>query len=178
VKIQLLASGADMAPLVSALDANPQFWNQHTQRTENPASPHHDVSDIFVRYAADPTAQGPHESVWYPCASILPIKPLVFDVMAFVEGERLGGVLITKIPAGKDVKPHIDQGWHASTYRKFCIQVASAPGQKFVVDDEALEPRPGDLYEFRNEFMHYVINPTDTDRISLIVCVQTSKDFS
>jgi hypothetical protein len=111
--------------------------------------------------------------VWYPCADVLEVKPLVYDLMRFVEGNRLGGVLITKIPAGKSVKPHIDHGWHAETYRKFCIQVQSAPGQQFVVEDESLESAPGDLYEFRNEYLHHVTNPTDQDRISLIVCIQT-----
>lgn len=176
-KIQLLAGGADMAPLVQGLESPPELWNADTMRTESPDSPHHQVSDIFVRYAADPKAQGPHESIWYPCADLIPVKDHVFNVMSFVEGERLGGVLITKIPAGCDVKPHIDRGWHADHYRKFCVQVHSAPGQKFVVDDEELEARPGDLYEFRNSFMHYVINPSDEDRISLIICIQTSKDF-
>lgn len=167
-----------MAPLVQALRDHPEYWNEHTQRTERAESPHHDVSDIFVRYAADPNEQGPHESVWYPCADVLPVKPYVFSVMSLVEGECLGGVLITKIPAGCDVKPHIDKGWHASKYRKFCVQVQSAPGQKFIVDGESLEPKPGDLYEFRNEYLHHVINPTEHDRISMIVCVQTPKEFA
>lgn len=146
-------------------------------RTEHPTSPHREASDIFVRYAADPKVQGPHESVWYPCADVLPVRPLAYDLMRFIEGNRLGGVLITKIPAGKEVYPHVDKGWHADAYRKFCIQVQSAPGQKFVVAGEALEAKPGDLYEFRNEYLHCVINPTPFDRISLIVCAQTDKAF-
>lgn len=175
MKIRRLHSGIDVAPLYVALTLHPELWDTDRMRTAPVDSPHHDVSDIYVRYAADPKAQGPHESVWYPCADVLPVKPLVYDLMRFVEGNRLGGVLITKIPPGKSVKPHIDRGWHAETYRKFCIQVKSAPGQQFVVEDESLEAEPGDLYEFRNEYLHHVTNPTDQDRISLIVCIQTDR---
>lgn len=178
VKIQRLFSGIDVAPMQQALAEHPELWDANRMRTERPNSPHRFASDIFVRYAANPTEPGPHESVWYPCASVLPVKSLCYDLMSFVEGERLGGVLITKIPAGQSVLPHIDHGWHADTYRKFCIQIQSAPGQLFVVEDESLDADEGDLYEFRNEFMHHVVNPTDTDRISLIVCIQTSKDFA
>ena len=178
MKIQRLLSGIDVAPLNWALQSNPQFWDQNRMRTESASSPHRDASDIYVRYAANPRAQGAHESVWYPCADVLGVKPLVYDVMRFVEGDRLGGVLITRIPAGKEVFPHVDSGWHADTYRKFCVQVQSAPGQKFIVEDETLEPKPGDLYEFRNEYSHYVTNPTDSIRVSLIVCIQTDKVFS
>lgn len=173
MKIRKLCSGIPIEPVQRALALHPELWNEHRQRTSRADSPHRDISDIFVRYAADPNMQGPHDSVWYPCADMIHVKPLVYDLMRFVEGDRLGGVLITKIPAGKSVLPHIDKGWHAETYRKFCIQIDSVPGQQFVVEDEALESEPGDLYEFRNEYLHHVTNPTESDRISMIVCIQT-----
>ncbi|WP_222102012.1 hypothetical protein, partial [Salmonella enterica] len=90
---------------------------------ENPASPHHEVDDIWVRYAPPEEAdyEGPHEAVWYPTAEpILPaVRAIVYPLMHLVQGDRLGGVLITRIRAGKSCKPHIDRGWHASTFRKF-----------------------------------------------------------
>ena len=59
------------------------------------------------------------------------MKPLVFDLMRLFEAESLGMVLITRIPAGGEVKPHVDVGWHAQHYLKFALQLKSAPGQKF-----------------------------------------------
>lgn len=176
-KIQRLAAGLNVAPLLWALQAHPELWDADRMRTAPPTSPHREASDIYVRYAADPMALGPHESIWYPCADVIGVKPIAYDLMRFVEGERLGGILITRIPAGCQVYPHIDHGWHAETYRKFCVQVQSAPGQLFTVEDESLEAMPGDLYEFRNEYLHHVTNPTPHDRVSLIVCIQTSKVF-
>lgn len=175
MKIERLAEGVNVQPLLWALQANPHLWDQNTARTESEHSPHHDLSDIWVRYAADPTETGPHESVWYPCAEVLPVRDLVYPIMTFARGERLGGVLITKIPAGKECKPHSDPGWHARYYEKFALQIQSAPGQKFCFDGEELETKPGDLFWFDNAHTHWVTNPTPYDRITMIVCVKADR---
>lgn len=175
MKIKRLADGLTVAPLLWALQEHPEFWDQHTQRTEDPRSPHHDLSDIFVRYAADPNENGPHESVWYPCADILPVRQLVYPLMQFVHGEKLGGVLITRIPAGATCKPHTDPGWHAKEYEKFAIQIQSAPGQLFCFEGGGLETKPGDLFWFDNQYEHWVTNPTPYDRITMICCIKSDK---
>lgn len=180
MKIKQIGASVNVAPLLWALQANPQLWNQHPGRTESPDSPHHEVDDIWVRYAPPDEASqpGPHEAMWYPSAELLPVREIVYPLMQHVHGERLGGVLITRIRAGKRCKPHRDDGWHASYYEKFAVQVQSAPGQVFSFDGESLEPRPGDVYWFDNSHMHWVDNPTDHDRITLIVCVKTDKGGS
>jgi hypothetical protein len=178
-KIEKIAVGLNVAPMLWALQANPQLWNEYGQRTKDPASPHHEVDDIWLRYAEPELASqpGPHESVWYPSAKLLPVDDLVFPLMQFVKGERLGGVLITRIRAGKECKPHHDNGWHARYYDKFAIQLQSAPGQKFCFDNEELEPMPGDVYTFDNAHTHSVVNPTEHDRVTMIVCIRTEKKF-
>lgn len=173
MNIKLLAEGVNVAPMLWALQSHPELWDTHKTRTEDPTSPHHGLSDIWARYAAegeDPT--GPHESVWYPCADLLPVRQLVYPLMSEFGGTRLGGVLITKIPAGKECKPHTDPGWHARYYEKFAIQIQSAPGQAFCFDGESLETRPGDVFWFDNAYTHWVTNPTPYDRITLIACIQ------
>ena len=173
MNIKLLAQGVNVAPMLWALQSHPELWDTHKTRTEDPTSPHHGLSDIWARYAAegeDPT--GPHESVWYPCADLIPVRQLVYPLMSEFGGTRLGGVLITKIPAGKECKPHTDPGWHARYYEKFAIQIQSAPGQAFCFDGESLETRPGDVFWFDNAFTHWVTNPTPYDRITLIACIQ------
>lgn len=180
MKIQKITGGANVAPLLWALQAHPNLWDERPQRTSDPKSPHYGLHDIWVRYAAPEHVgkEGDHESIWYPCETILPyVKAIVYPLMHLVEGDRLGGVLITKIPAGKTCKPHIDKGWHASTYRKFGVQIQSSPGQRFHVEEQSLEPMPGDVYEFVNSFEHWVTNDTPHDRITMIVCIQTEKKF-
>jgi hypothetical protein len=175
MKIKQIGSGVNVAPMVWALQQHPELWDQHTARTQDPSSPHHDLSDIWVRYAKDGEGAGPHESVWYPCADLLPVKGIVYDLMRFVQGDQLGGVLITKIPAGKECKPHSDPGWHARYYDKFAVQLQSAPGQRFCFEGESLESKPGDVYYFDNAHTHWVTNPTPYDRITLICCIKADK---
>lgn len=180
MKIKQLASGINVTPMLWALQANEHLWNQNPGRTQSPDSPHHEVDDIWARYSppAEVMEHGPHESVWYPAADSLPVKDLVYPLMHHMQGDRLGGVLITRIKAGKSVKPHTDPGWHARFYEKFAIQIQSAPGQRFCFEDESLEPKPGDLYWFDNAHTHWVTNDTPHDRITLIVCIKTDKRIS
>lgn len=174
MKIKLLQRGLPVAPIYWALQQHPELWDQHTTRTEHPESPHHGLSDIWARFGPEDAAETgqPHESRWYPAAELLGIKALVYDLMRFVEGDRLGGVLITRIPPGARCKPHTDPGWHARYYDKFAVQITSAPGQLFCFEGEQLETQPGDLFFFDNQHLHWVENPTQYERITMIVCIR------
>jgi hypothetical protein len=173
-KIELVSSGARVDSIYWALRAHPELWNTHTTRTADPASPHHGLDDIWARFGEEARAEDglPHDSVWYPSADVLGIKPLCFDLMRAVCGVGLGGVLITRIPAGATCKPHKDPGWHARRYQKFGVQIASAPGQKFCFDNEELETKPGDVFWFDNQHTHWVTNDTPYERVTMIVCIR------
>lgn len=167
-----------MLPLVMALQRNPQMWDENPQRKE--IYVHSDVSDIWVRY--NPVENytdmvsfnAEHDSQWYPSYYLLPqVRDIVFPLMHQVEGVRLGGVLITKIPPGGQVKPHIDAGWHAGYYSKYLVQLQSAPEQSFNFEDGKFCSLPGDIYMFDNSKLHWVINDSPVDRISLIVCIKS-----
>ena len=161
-----------------ALQEHPELWDQNTSRTGPEASPHHGLSDIWARFAA-PGIDGsrPHASVWYPCADVLPVREIAEPLLAAVGGEELGGVLITKIPPGKVCKPHTDPGWHARYYQKFALQIQSHPKQTFHFEDSSLVSQPGDLFWFDNSKTHWVTNDSDQDRITLIVCIRTQREF-
>lgn len=176
-KIQLVAKDWDVSSILWALRSHPELWNTHKMRTESPDSPHHGLDDIWARFG-DPdraTDGAPHESYWYPAADLLGIRQICHDLMHMVHGEELGGVLITRVPPGAEVKPHIDPGWHAQHYDKFAIQITSAPGQCFHFEDQSLETRPGDVFWFDNQFTHWVTNDTPYERITMIVCIRKEK---
>jgi hypothetical protein len=175
MKSQRIAQGINMVPLLWALHENPQLWDENAMRTQSLGSPHHGLHDIWARYAAPEVAHldGLHESVWYPAADVLPLREIVYPLMAAVRGEQLGGVLITKIPPGAICRPHVDQGWHARYYEKFGVQVQASPGQAFCFDGEELVSRPGDVFWFDNSHRHWVTNNSPHDRITMIVCIKT-----
>lgn len=173
----------DVERLRNQLSASPGIWNTIPYRTRFEGSPHREVDDVWVRYNALENFTGdgvrfnaPHSSVWYPVVEKVPeAKLLAISLFHELEAERLGGVLITRIPPGSQVYPHIDPGWHARFYEKFVIQIDSAPGQKFCFEDGGLEAEPGECYQFDNAFTHWVVNPTDHQRISLIICLRSPK---
>jgi quercetin dioxygenase-like cupin family protein len=164
---------------LSELNLHPELWNKHTMRTESASSPHHGVDDIWLRYK-DPKLpidqQQPHDSVWYGAIRQLPaIRTIIEKVMlAMPKGAELGGVLITKIPPGGQVKPHSDAGtWHAEYYnQKVLVLLQSAPGQSFNYANESHEGVAGDVFTFNNLPEHWVVNNSSVDRISLILAIR------
>jgi len=182
LSIEHLSSGYDVAPLVDQLARNPDVWDRYTLRTKGyEATPHKSVSDIWVRFRAWSEFDGDaakfantaHESVWYPVIHQIPTAwSLARRVVRDVGGGKLGGVLITRVPAGGEVKPHVDQGWHAGHYEKFAVQVKGNAKQAFCFEDRKLSAMPGDLYTFDNSRCHWVTNGSDEERITLIICVR------
>lgn len=175
-----IGAGINVAPLCAALDTNRDLFGMHTQRAMAYGSPHAAMSDIWVRYNHidnfGPQFNDPHDAVWYPAYRRLPeLRPLLFDLMAAVEGERLGGVLITKLPPGGVIDAHVDSSWHADYYEKFYIAVKNGPGALFQFPEGAIEANPGDCYWFDNSVPHGVRNDSDGERIALIACIKTDQ---
>ena len=177
MKIERISQGLQVADIYWKLQQNPHLWDQNPARTEDPASPHAELNDIWARYGEpERVVDGrPHDSKWYPAADVLGVKPLCFDLMRYVQGVELGGVLITRIPPGATCKPHRDTGWHAVRYEKFAVQITSAPGQLFQFEGESLETKPGDVFTFNNQNLHWVTNDTKYERITMIACIRKEK---
>lgn len=182
--IELVGGGFDVESLLAQIDANPDVWNRHRVRTELYGTPHLAVSDIWVRYnpwrnfTGDLQAfNAPHLSEWYPVVDQIPaVRELVSQVYRKVGGRQLGGVLITRIPPGGRVEPHIDGGWHAGYYEKFAVQLRGDERQIFHFEDASLSALPGDLYTFDNSRLHWVTNDSDAERMTLIICIRRTPD--
>lgn len=172
----------DVSELREQLKAHPELFGQYPMRGNFQGSPHREMTDIWVRYndvtpfleSGDFSKFGDeHDSVWYPCAQLIPaVRPVVFSIMAAVQGERLGGVLITKLPPGGKIHPHTDSGWHARYYDKFYVPVEDY-GSVFGFEDGDIHPEPGEVYWFDNSRRHWVVNDADGERVSMIVCIKT-----
>lgn len=175
-----IADDFDVLPLQESLKRQPELFGQHVQRAQMYLSPHAAMKDIWVRYNdignyTDLTNfNEEHDPVWYPAYYKIPeIKPILFKLMALVEGERLGGVLITKVPPGGTIAPHTDTGWHAGYYSKFYIPIQNEEGACFGFADGTIKPTLGDVWCFDNSVPHWVVNESQQDRIALIVCIRT-----
>jgi hypothetical protein len=154
------------------------LYGLHNARKYNEI--HSDMTDIWVRYNhIDNLGEhfnDEHESVWYPVAFEIPeLWDIVFSLMGAVCGERLGGVLITKLKPGGKILPHMDEGWHAGYYEKFFIPIQNDKGAIFCWEDMTIEPEPGEVWQFNNNVKHWVENNSERDRIAMIVCIRTAE---
>lgn len=167
----------DVSELLKEIESNPGLWNRHRSRLVG-YGPHSALSDIWVRYNDISNVgrdfNGPHKSVWYPAAYEIPsVFPLIAGTLDLVHGKELGGVLITKIPPGEECKPHRDSGWHAEYYNlKVAVQLKGNKDQAFHFETESLSALPGDVYVFQNQYTHWVTNPTDEERMTLIIAIK------
>lgn len=175
-----IADGVDVLPLLMALKANPQLWDENRLRTTHPGTPHTQVHDIWLRFNAlvDTDVAGAmdeHESINWPAMAALPqARSIIFSLMARVEGERLGRCLITLLPPGATIAPHVDGGSHAAYYERYHIVLQSQPGSVFRAGDETVQMQCGEVWWFDNAQEHEVINNSGDDRIHLIVDIRAS----
>jgi hypothetical protein len=177
-----IAQGVDTTPLLLALYRQPGLWNLHRLRTTHPGTPHTDVDDIWLRFqdltvfqqTGEPASViDQHESIWYPAAAALPeARPLIFGLMARVEGERLGRVLITSLAPGRRIAPHVDGGAHAAYFERFHCLLQCPPEALFRAGEEIVSMAPGEVWWFDNSQEHEVWNDGDTDRLTLIVDIR------
>jgi len=158
------------------------LWDEYPQRRTAIGSPHKEMTDIWVRYK-DPeeciktgdwsafTCE--HESEWLK--DFPQVKEIAEKLMAFLDGERLGGILITKLPPNGKIESHTDTGWHASYYDKYFVPIKNEKGAKFCFETGEIEPKAGECYAFRNDKLHWVKNDSSEDRIAMIICIKQNK---
>lgn len=176
-----VATGIDVSPLLAQIDAQPELWDQHSQRRTHDGSPHSAMRDIWVRYRAfdeltSPAAYGePHFATFYPAWNKLPaLRPIVFGLMAQAGAVYLGGILITRIPPGGKILPHHDRGsWHAEFHNaKVYVPLRSNSRCVNTCEDQSAVMMPGEAWYFDNLRTHSVENNGDQERITLIISMR------
>lgn len=186
-----LASGIDVMPLVLAihrLDKSHGVWKEDTYLRDYPQGPFGDTESIILRFpprSVHETEEAlknhlenfdQHENVDQPIFKQLPeARPLIFGLMAAVQGERLGRCIINKLKPGGRIYPHEDTKAHAEYYDRFHIVLKGHPGSVFRCMDEQVNMQTGEVWWFNNALDHEVINNSAEERIHLVVDIRTSK---
>ena len=177
-----IMEGIPVAPILADLDAHPEIWGEHRERLAEDG-PHAGCSDVWLRYRRKDALLcrqdylDPHWAEFYPAWHLLPsLRPVVFGIMGIVEATYLGAVLLTHIPPGRSVKPHVDRGWHAETMNcKVYLPLRANENCINRAEDEATVMRPGELWTFNNQIVHSVENNGTTPRETLIVCMKVEQ---
>ncbi len=175
-----IAQNVDTVPLLLSLYRQPDLWNLHSERTEGEGS-FTGTDDIWVRFR-DPSELVSREAyaepfipTFYPAWYRLPhLRPIVFGLMARCDAVQLGGILITRVPPGQQVKPHDDRGrWHPEFFTtKAYIPLLTNPACLSTCGDEVVVMGQGEAWIFDNLQRHSTVNDGDTDRITLVVSMR------
>ena len=188
---QLIAQGIQTMPLALAIQRHQKsdgIWREDTYLRDYPQGPFQDTESIILRFpprTVHETEQAmrdhmanfdQHENVDQPVFKTLPeARPLIFNLMAAVHGERLGRCMINKLRPGGVIYPHADTPVHAEYWDRFHIVLQSAPGSMFRCGSEKVNMQTGEVWWFNNRLEHEVINNSADNRIHLIVDIRTSK---
>lgn len=181
----------DITKLLLAIKRRPELWKEDTFLRDYPQGPFGEIESIMLRfpekrvfeqeeelekYKKGESQFDQHESINYPAFNLLPeARKLVFDLMSYVQGERLGRVMINKIAPGGRIYPHEDTPEHTAYYTRFHIILQSAAGCYIKSGDEQWEMRTGDVFWFNNKLMHEVVNNSPIDRISMVIDIKVAK---
>lgn len=186
-----LTTGANVIPLMLALhrfEKSQGIWKADTYLRDYPQGPFGDVESVILRFPSrsgheQEKAQAEkvegfdqHESIDHPPFLLLPeARPLIFGLMAMVNGERLGRCIINKLRPGGTISVHTDSYDHASYWDRFHIVLQTQPGVLFSCGGESVHMQTGEVWWFDNSETHEVINNSSDDRIHLVVDIRTSK---
>lgn len=187
-------------PLLMAIKRRPELWKEDTFLRDYPQGPFGEIESIMLRFPekrvfeqeedlkaykegrpvldkdGKPILFDQHENIDYPAYKLLhEARPLIMGLMAQVQGERLGRVMINKIMPGGQIFPHADSTEHCSYYTRFHIVLYGLPGAVLRCDDEQMEMRTGDVFWFNNALEHSVVNNSAEERISMVVDIRTSR---
>jgi len=172
----------DPVPLMHQIIRNPQLWKADTYLRDYPQGPFGDTETIFLRFppaSVSELEQGQkdqHECVWMDGWLHLPAaRQIVFNLMAMVQGERLGRVMINKLRSGGKIYPHADTPAHAEYWDRYHVVLQSGPGCNFRCGEEIVTMPTGQVWWFQNALEHEVINNSAAPRIHMIVDIRTQR---
>lgn len=178
----------EVMPLLLAIRRRPELWKEDTYLRDYPQGPFAQIESIMLRFPVKRVMEteeelkkadslyDQHENIDYPAYLVLhEARPLVMNLFKYVNGERLGRVMINKIAPGGRIFPHVDTKAHTDYYTRFHIVLQSQPGVVFRAGDEQIYMGSGEAWWFDNAQEHEVINNSADDRIHLIIDCRTSR---
>ena len=179
-----IAYGIPVEQAVAELEAKPELWDVYNERTRSPASPNYGCHDIWIRFRerselTEPAKYGePHFPVFYPAWHELPaVQAIIWGIVGFVKPVMLGGILITKVPPGKQIKPHDDRGAWNAEFMNFKVWIPLKTNARVVCrfPTGGLVMKAGSAFRVNNLVPHSVENYGGEDRITLIMTMRSER---
>jgi len=177
-----ILSKIDTSRLAAELEANHTAWQDDTYLRDYPQGPFGETDSIILRFPPRSVKQtehelkkhlssiDQHESVWQPISFKFPEARTVALALANTVGAtRIGRIMINRVKAGGRIYRHADTPAHAWYWCRFHVVVTAEGQVDFWCGNEMKNFQTGDVFFFRNELEHEVINYSDKDRIHIVI---------
>lgn len=164
----LILDNIEVTSLLAELESNP-IWKEDSFYKTHEVEIFKDIDCITLRYANEGSQENKDSQVYKQFPSI---KSAVFEIMTLVQGERLGGVMVNKIPPNGVIPLHTDGLPSEMYYHRFHLVLSTNDGVITTVGDSVLDMKVGQLWWFDNSVPHTIVNTGDTDRIHLVVDIR------
>lgn len=182
-----IGNSFDATPVLEELHSQPLLWGR-SPRVTFPGSPHADTQDIILRGPVGADYKDLQELYVelacedYEAGELMPRSLEMAKNLAYLLSSpemrhldsplRLGRVIMTKLPPGKTIHPHADEGPVPAFYRRFHLCVFGGDENIFMIQGEVCPMQTGEMWETDVREMHTVINLMEYDRVHLIVDIE------
>ena len=168
-----IASGLDVSPLLSELDAASEMWLADTSR-QRKIRCQRDTRNIFLRVAKKPLPAGArnandvHESRIARAAAKFPHALAFCERIAKLQRGELGRATLVALQPQGWVRPHVDAGDYYRIRDRFHLVLQSPGGSLLTAGEESVVMQEGELWVFDNKSRHNARNPSDAPRVHMI----------
>jgi len=116
---------------------------------------------MFSEYGEDPKTYNVGTPLWNTT------QHLISKLETFYN-RKVGAAVYVKLKPNTNIRPHTDGGWFVNTHRVH-IPIVTDPRILFSLTEDKFHLEKGSIYEINNLVEHGVENPTDIDRVHLMV---------
>jgi hypothetical protein len=159
--------------LKAAIESQPfEIWNEHTYR-QTRSETHAKTKTLEIIWDKESLVHSSKQNKIHNNYHLFQMKDFLNNLKPLYESKYGNGefirVLIVKLFNNSNILPHVDQGSSLSNSKRTHIALITNDKITFTVNDEVKNLKEGEIWEIDNTKVHSVSNPTNLDRIHLII---------
>lgn len=155
----------DVSQIVSELDANKDLWKVDDFYKKYPIPIFKEIDTLTLRYCKEGDIEGINSSIYHLFESV---REEVSSAMFFMRAERIGAVMVNKLPPGASIPEHTDVNVNSMYYHRFHLVVETNDDVVTTVGGEEFKMNVGELWLFDYTKPHSFVNNGSTDRIHIV----------
>ena len=163
----------DVLPLLNKLQLfNEEEWQEHQYRQKQ-APPHSLTNTLEIVWDKDSLQTGNQGKVhnnFYKLDMQSFLNHIKNTYISAYGKGKIIRILITRLKPHSNISPHLDHGTSLTKVKRTHIPLYTNPGVFFIVGDEAIHMKQGEIWEINNSNKnHAVVNNSPEPRLHLII---------